>query len=656
MRFIQLIRKPPQQHNCSPRVNRNRRLLIEAIEQRLVLSADLIGGLIDDVHEEHVVHDGFELHSSPEPQAATNSQDFCGPRCGCPFCSAMANPLPADPVNPENTLSSSTPVTLANTFLLNSNPGASHTIYLDFDGHTTTGTVWNSVYSGGANIVSPAYDFDGNVASFSDSELQRIQWIWERVSEDFIPFDVNVTTQDPGSSALSKTDGSDPNWGVRMVISGSSTDWYGSSAGGVAYVGSFNWATDTPAFVFENNLGNGNEKYTAEAISHEAGHALGLSHDGRTSPSEGYYQGQGSGDTGWAPIMGNGYYKNLTQWSKGEYANANQLQDDLSIITTNNGFSYRTDDHGNNNGNASSLGLNQATISDWGIVETSTDVDVFAFSTQAGAITINVSPLDRGPNLDVFLELYDSSNNLVASSNPASLLSGSISITATAQTYYLHVSGTGYGDPLTTGYSQYASLGQYFVSGTIVTQTSDSVAISASSASKNEGNAGTTSFTFTVDRTGDTSGATTVDYAITGSGSNPASASDFSGSVLPSGNVSFAAGETSKTITVLVAGDTSVESDEGFTVTLSNAAGSTVISTATAAGLIVNDDVAPDYLSLSASSASKNEGDSGHDLLYLHGQSQRQYSRFDQRRLCRHRQRFQSSQRQRLLRQRTSQW
>ncbi len=54
------------------------------------------------------------------------------------------------------------------------------------------------------------------------------------------------------------------------------------------------------------SIGNGNEKYTAEAISHEVGHTLGLSHDGRITPSEGYYAGHGSGDTGWAPIMGVG--------------------------------------------------------------------------------------------------------------------------------------------------------------------------------------------------------------------------------------------------------------------------------------------------------------------------------------------------------------
>jgi len=46
--------------------------------------------------------------------------------------------------------------------------------------------------------------------------------------------------------------------------------------------------------------------------------------------------------------------------------------------------------------------------------------------------------------------------------------------------------------------------------------------------------------------------------------------------VLPSGALNFAAGETSKTITVNVAGDTTVEPDEGFTLTLSGATGATL--------------------------------------------------------------------------------
>ncbi len=66
--------------------------------------------------------------------------------------------------------------------------------------------------------------------------------------------------------------------------------------------------------------------------------------------------------------------------------------------------------------------------------------------------------------------------------------------------------------------------------------------------------------------------ATGASWAVTGQRRlNPAAVgSDFAGAALPSGTVSFAAGETSKTITVNVAADTVVEPDEGFTVTLSS--------------------------------------------------------------------------------------
>jgi hypothetical protein len=140
------------------------------------------------------------------------------------------------------------------------------------------------------------------------------------------------------------------------------------------------------------------------------------------------------------------------------------------------------------------------------------------------------------------------------------------------------------------------------------------LSISALSASKAEGNSGFTPFTFTVTRTGDASAAVNVGYAVSGSGGQPANGADFGG-VLPAGLVSFAAGETSKVITINVLGDTVVEQNEGFTVTLSNPVGATLV-TASATGLITNDDVAPPppplpTLSISALSASKAEGNAG---------------------------------------------
>lgn len=493
------------------------------------------------------------------------------------------------------------PFDFSQTFLLHSNPGALHTVYLDFDGHTTSGTNWNSAFTGGADIVTPAYDFDGDPSTFNDYELARIQRIWQRVAEDFLPFNVNVTTQDPGAGALIKTSQQgggknspppDTQWGVRIVIGGSSNDWFGSLAGGVAYIGSFNWASDTPAFVFPAQL-SASAKNVAEAISHEAGHTLGLSHDGRTSPSEGYYAGHGSGATGWAPIMGVGYYEELTQWSKGEYAFANNTQDDLAIITTNNGFGYRADDYGNSAAAATELIVSSSTFGGSGIIERNTDSDWFSFTTVSGDVNINVDPAERGPNLDILARLYDASNVLIATSNPLDTLDAAFQLMLAAGTYYVSIDGVGKGDPLVDGYTDYGSLGQYFISGSITPVPGDFLSIAATDAAKAEGNAGSTAYTFTVTRAGDVSGETYIDYVVAGSGANPADASDFAGGVWPTGTIVFAIGQTEQVVTIYVNGDVDIEQTEGFTVTLVNPTGLTHIVTGSATGSIVNDDFLP---------------------------------------------------------------
>jgi hypothetical protein len=111
-------------------------------------------------------------------------------------------------------------------------------------------------------------------------------------------------------------------------------------------------------------------------------------------------------------------------------------------------------------------------------------------------------------------------------------------------------------------------------------------AIAPTNATKPEGDSGTTAFSFTVTRSGDTSVATSVDYAVS---SAEADASDFGG-VFPSGTVNFLAGETTQTIDIAVSGNAEIEADEAFTVTLSNAFGDAIIRTASADGTIQNDD------------------------------------------------------------------
>jgi hypothetical protein len=100
-----------------------------------------------------------------------------------------------------------------------------------------------------------------------------------------------------------------------------------------------------------------------------------------------------------------------------------------------------------------------------------------------------------------------------------------------------------------------------------------------------EGNGGTTNYTFTVTKTGSTAVTATVDYAtVNGTATSP---SDFT--AIPTTTLTFLAADTTKQITVLVNGDTTFEPDETFSVHLSNASGAT-ISDADGTGTIVNDD------------------------------------------------------------------
>ena len=142
-------------------------------------------------------------------------------------------------------------------------------------------------------------------------------------------------------------------------------------------------------------------------------------------------------------------------------------------------------------------------------------------------------------------------------------------------------------------------------------------AITAASADKPEGNSGTTAFTFTVTRGGSITGTGSVAWAVSGSGASPADAADFGGS-LPGGTVSFAAGEVTKTVTVQVSGDTSVEADQGFSVTLSSPVGGT-ITTASAAGTIRNDDGTPGQTYNGTSANNTYVGGAGDDTIFGNG-------------------------------------
>ncbi|MBM3432559.1 MAG: hypothetical protein FJX92_06115 [Bacteroidetes bacterium] len=160
---------------------------------------------------------------------------------------------------------------------MSSLPSASAVIFLDFDGHTVDGTGWN--YNG------PIY------CAPSGLDNTKITTIFNRVAEDYRPFNVNVTTDSTKflAAPLNKR--------MRVILTITSS-WYGNS-GGVAFVGSFKWGDDTPCFVFSALLGY-NEKFVAEATTHEAGHTLGLYHqaayDNNCSKTSEYNGGTGTGE------------------------------------------------------------------------------------------------------------------------------------------------------------------------------------------------------------------------------------------------------------------------------------------------------------------------------------------------------------------------
>ena len=112
--------------------------------------------------------------------------------------------------------------------------------------------------------------------------------------------------------------------------------------------------------------------------------------------------------------------------------------------------------------------------------------------------------------------------------------------------------------------------------------------ISINNVSQNEGNAGTTAYTFTVSLSAPTGVVTTVNWA-TADGSATTADGDYSAA---SGTVTFPSGDTSETVTVLVNGDNKFEPNENFFVNLSNAMGAD-IADGQGEGTIVNDDPLP---------------------------------------------------------------
>lgn len=374
---------------------------------------------------------------------------------------APLGPFPADEADDGVSAAVQAAPTFDEAFTLHSRPQAARKILLDFDGELVESEHWN----GGDPIDAAAYSRGTDQAdeSFSPTDLIEIERIWARVAEDFAAWDVDVTTEDPGAAGLSRNGAGDDEYGVRVVIT-PSYQWYSSTRyGGVAYLHTFDRSDDLPAWVFASNLGNGNAKSVAEAVSHEVGHTLGLSHDGATTTDSGgntstvgYYGGHGD----WAPIMGVGYYRPITQWSKGEYPGATNTQDDLAIIDT---YITRIGPD-----EAPAVGTGVIGPGDSNSTHSLTDggrVDTHTLQIQDAPVEVSVRKADPEGNLLAELRIRNSAGVVVASATPSGSASWSLDVTLPTETqaglYTVEVESVGWAPSADPGFSSYASMGDY---------------------------------------------------------------------------------------------------------------------------------------------------------------------------------------------------
>jgi len=291
----------------------------------------------------------------------------------------------------------------------------------------------------------------------------QVTEVFNRVAEDFRPFNINVTTDQNKYLAAPLS------MRMRIVVTPTSA-WYQGVAG-IAYTNSFTWGDDTPAFVFSDRLNN-DAKRVAEGISHETGHTMGLSHQSTYTSSctivYSYNPGMGMGETSWGPIMGSASSMNTTQWNFGPTPKGCTIKEDnLSIITTNNGFGYRADDYASAYSSAIAVSIPSNVFTRNGIITTTADKDFFRFDLgQNGRFRIKVIPYSVGPNnaganLDIKMTLHSSSGSIIATYDYKDSLHAMLDTSLNAGTYYIAIDGNGN----LNSTNDYGSLGSYSIDG-----------------------------------------------------------------------------------------------------------------------------------------------------------------------------------------------
>ncbi len=365
-----------------------------------------------------------------------------------------------EPLEPRRLLSLTVPA-------YNSLPGAPYTIFLEFAGSAPQ--TWNnndghgdySVHGPqGASYGVPAYNLDSDPNNFSSAELGEIQQIWSWVSEKYSPFDVNVTTVDPGITSNALTD----NHGVECVIGGSVNDWYQQQAGGVSAIGGFTsatlpnicwvWSADTTG-----NTSTTRIHFLGDSVAHEVGHEMGLKHERSNGTATEYYPGTATQ----APIMGASSLNTTARglWWKTNAVTSGQgstdpVQDELSILYGELGT--RPDDHSASAPPVMQLYEYGVFTPESGIIEQTFDTDAYVFTPTVSRVTFSVTDAALGGML--------APNAAIIRRSDAAIMTSTLSTTNTSCSISTSVlvPGTQY-ELIVYNDNTYGSLGQYNVSG-----------------------------------------------------------------------------------------------------------------------------------------------------------------------------------------------
>lgn len=357
-----------------------------------------------------------------------------------------------------------------------SNPAASNTIYLDFNGFEGVWGLRTGMRDKLFGYWIPrndypraaftAFNLDNDELALSQLEKQAIERIWAGVAEDYSPFDVNVTTVEPNR----------PDDKIMQVVIGNvgeQNPWFPADVDGISSPDSFRDFMPNVVFVaadralagpqYNNTAGDKYLNYVALSASHEAGHAFGLLHASiGTKKPDGTFDvvnGYDPGNNDISPIMGNGNGRR-SLWSihdsyrpePGAKEFFYVKQDDVAILRSLLGWRKQE------SGTLSRFG---SEVSGNGVISSQFEQDRWTFETCAGDVRFDVSVLDGINNLDVKVRIIDAWGTVeVDWQAPTNSFNASISGRLKAGRHMLVVAGNGgYGD-----------LGQYFIKGTVATE------------------------------------------------------------------------------------------------------------------------------------------------------------------------------------------